>query len=183
MIQVSRTAACAGLLAGLIGAATATEAGLAATPTVELTSSGGGVYDYTFVGVDGIDTRFLNGQTITLSGLSGVTGASVSGEAAMFFSSSSFTSTSAVFTQTCCGTAGFGDVPIDGFEVSSSVLTTGAVAYTMVTENPGILAGTVEGPVAAAAPEPSTWAMMLLGFAGLGYVGTRKMRRAAVTSA
>jgi hypothetical protein len=182
MIQVSRTAACAGLLAGLIGAATATEAGLAATPTIELTSSGGGVYDYTFVGVDGIETRFLNGQTITLSGLSGVTGASVSGEAVMFFSAS-FTSTSAVFTLTCCGSSGFGDVSVDGFEVSSSVLTTGPVDYTMVTDNPGILAGTIEGPVAASAPEPSTWAMMLLGFAGLGYVGTRKMSRAADTSA
>jgi PEP-CTERM motif len=27
-------------------------------------------------------------------------------------------------------------------------------------------------------PEPSTWAMMLLGFAGLGFVGYRRMRRA-----
>ena len=31
------------------------------------------------------------------------------------------------------------------------------------------------------APEPSTWAMMLLGFAGLGYAGYRRapLRRAA----
>jgi PEP-CTERM motif len=27
-------------------------------------------------------------------------------------------------------------------------------------------------------PEPSTWAMMLLGFAGLGYAGFRKARSA-----
>ena len=29
-----------------------------------------------------------------------------------------------------------------------------------------------------AVPEPSTWAMMLLGFAGLGYAGFRKARSA-----
>ena len=34
--------------------------------------------------------------------------------------------------------------------------------------------------VSGAIPEPSTWAMMLLGFAGLGYVGYRKARQAAV---
>jgi hypothetical protein len=28
-----------------------------------------------------------------------------------------------------------------------------------------------------AVPEPSTWAMMLLGFAGLGFVGYRQTRR------
>jgi hypothetical protein len=32
-----------------------------------------------------------------------------------------------------------------------------------------------------AAPEPSTWAMMFLGFAGLGYAGYRASRRAVVT--
>ena len=29
----------------------------------------------------------------------------------------------------------------------------------------------------ASAPEPSTWAMMLVGFAGLGYAGYRRARR------
>jgi PEP-CTERM motif len=32
-------------------------------------------------------------------------------------------------------------------------------------------------------PEPRTWAMMLLGFAGLGYAGYRRTRRATVTIA
>jgi hypothetical protein len=27
----------------------------------------------------------------------------------------------------------------------------------------------------AAVPEPSTWAMMMLGFAGLGYAGSRRV--------
>ncbi|RBP08575.1 putative secreted protein with PEP-CTERM sorting signal [Roseiarcus fermentans] len=35
---------------------------------------------------------------------------------------------------------------------------------------------TLEGTVAAAAPEPSTWAMLGLGFAGLGLAGRRRMR-------
>jgi PEP-CTERM motif len=30
--------------------------------------------------------------------------------------------------------------------------------------------------VGSAVPEPSTWAMLLLGFAGLGYAGYRKTR-------
>jgi PEP-CTERM motif len=37
--------------------------------------------------------------------------------------------------------------------------------------------------VPGAVPEPSTWAMMLLGFAGLGYAGYRKAQQAAVASA
>jgi hypothetical protein len=32
-----------------------------------------------------------------------------------------------------------------------------------------------DGPVAAV-PEPSTWAMLLLGFAGIGYAGLRRSR-------
>ena len=31
--------------------------------------------------------------------------------------------------------------------------------------------------VAGSVPEPATWAMMLLGFAGLGFVGYRASRR------
>jgi PEP-CTERM motif len=37
----------------------------------------------------------------------------------------------------------------------------------------------VAGGVTATVPEPSTWAMMLLGFAGLGFAGYRKSRKAA----
>jgi hypothetical protein len=35
---------------------------------------------------------------------------------------------------------------------------------------------------AGAVPEASTWAMMVAGFAGLGYAGYRKARQAAVAS-
>jgi hypothetical protein len=38
------------------------------------------------------------------------------------------------------------------------------------------IVGVPVGPAATAAPEPATWAMMLLGFAGLGFVGYRKAK-------
>ena len=34
-----------------------------------------------------------------------------------------------------------------------------------------------------AAPEPSTWAMMVIGFAGLGFAGYRKSRKAVAVAA
>jgi hypothetical protein len=37
----------------------------------------------------------------------------------------------------------------------------------------------VDPPVGAAVPEPSTWAMMALGFAGLAFVGYRRSRKGA----
>jgi hypothetical protein len=37
--------------------------------------------------------------------------------------------------------------------------------------------------VSGAIPEPTTWAMMLLGFAGIGYAGYRKAKRATVAGA
>jgi hypothetical protein len=37
--------------------------------------------------------------------------------------------------------------------------------------------------VAASTPEPSTWAMMVLGFAGLGFAGYRASRKAAAIAA
>jgi MYXO-CTERM domain-containing protein len=36
--------------------------------------------------------------------------------------------------------------------------------------------------VSAAAPELSTWAMMLLGFAGIGFLAWRRSRKAAVAA-
>jgi hypothetical protein len=52
---------------------------------------------------------------------------------------------------------------------------------TFVIDEPGYSAYTIEGvpagPAAAATPEPATWAMMLIGFAGLGYAGHRRATR------
>jgi PEP-CTERM motif len=45
------------------------------------------------------------------------------------------------------------------------------------------ITGVPVGPAAAAAPEPATWAMMLLGFAGLGYAKYRKAKGDALLAA
>ena len=37
--------------------------------------------------------------------------------------------------------------------------------------------------VTASTPEPSTWAMMVLGFAGLGFAGYRKSRKTVAIAA
>jgi hypothetical protein len=37
--------------------------------------------------------------------------------------------------------------------------------------------------VASVVPEPSTWAMMLMGFAGLGFAGYRRARRVGTLAA
>jgi hypothetical protein len=66
-----------------------------------------------------------------------------------------------------------------------------SLSFTDVSPNAAIVAGTlrsfnsdVSGSFSSAVPEPSTWAMMLLGFAGLGYVGFRKARaRSAISIA
>ncbi len=42
----------------------------------------------------------------------------------------------------------------------------------------GPVAGLRYGGVAFAAPEASTWAMMAIGFAGLGYAASRRTRKA-----
>jgi hypothetical protein len=68
--------------------------------SITLTSSSNGVYDYGLTVTNLLDV-FDKGQTISLSGLSGVTGASVAGVlAADGFKVSSFTSTSVVYAET-----------------------------------------------------------------------------------
>ena len=66
-----------------------------------------------------------------------------------------------------------------------------SLSFTDVNPPAGITLGTlrgfssdVSGDFSSTVPEPSTWAMMLLGFAGLGYVGFRKARaRSAISIA
>jgi hypothetical protein len=61
-----------------------------------------------------------------------------------------------------------------GGTITGSVVTTSDLGVALFVINPG---GSI-----TAVPEPSTWAMMLLGFAGLGYAGWRGTRRTAAGS-
>jgi len=65
-----------------------------------------------------------------------------------------------------------------------------SLSFTDVSPNAAIVLGTlrsfnsdVSGNFSSSVPEPSTWAMMLLGFVGLGYAGYRRAKtpRAALT--
>jgi hypothetical protein len=48
------------------------------------------------------------------------------------------------------------------------------INFQAVTGN--VLVSSISGTI----PEPSTWAMMLLGFAGLGYMGFKRTRKVRV---
>jgi hypothetical protein len=132
------------------------------------------------------------GQTVTISGLSGVTGASVGGVLASAFTVESFTPTSATFQmdETGCTGAQAGrpcEITVTGnstgdFIVDSTVDTLGMVDWSAQTENQGALSGTVEGPVGSVpAPEPSSLGLILLGI-GLVFV-LRKRAAGALTPA
>lgn len=122
---------------------------------------------------------FRLGQTVTLSGLSGVTGASVGGALASAFTVEGFTPTSVTFQMdlTDCSQSGAGagrpcEISVSGlitgdFDVDSTVNTGGTIDWSAQTFNPGALSGTAEGPVGSVpAPEPSSLLLLLAG-AGL----------------
>jgi hypothetical protein len=97
-------------------------------------------------------------------------------------------------------TAGFEDTSVDDIlDVDNASFATYALTTSIgplpgsSTINVGSSYGTTGGAftltsaedatfTAAVVPEPSTWAMMLIGFAGLGYAGYRRARAAHATS-
>jgi hypothetical protein len=178
MTFLSRAGYCA-LVAGVVGVL---GSGPSSAAGVALDSASGGVYKYDII--LGSNEDFFYGS-IVLSGLSGVTDASVADTIAMYSGTGAvFTTTTATFTinQSILNMGASG--PMGTMIVDSTVLTEGTVDY-VIHSNGSDVTGTVWGPVAGnpnGAPEPSTWAMMGLGFAGLGFFGYRKARSARITA-
>ena len=63
-----------------------------------------------------------------------------------------------------------------GFDEVSHSLPTGFDFINFQAVSGNVLVSSISGTI----PEPSTWAMMLLGFVGLGYVGFRRTRKVRV---
>ncbi|CUT11391.1 hypothetical protein BF49_2471 [Bradyrhizobium sp.] len=70
------------------------------------------------------------------------------------------------------------------YEYHSFLFTTtgGSETLSFFSNNEGAYGGVVGGVTISAVPEPSTWAMMLLGFAGIGFVTYRRRASAVLTS-
>lgn len=148
--------------------------------SIVLTSPAPGVYGYGIEldpGSPGV--MAVTGDSLTLTGLFGVTGASAAPNLGF---TTTFTSTSATFTETG-GLASTGNNPgstpiilPDFFFVDSADTTIGNISYVATTSNQGILSGTAQGPVTppSAVPEPSSLILAGSGLLGLAGVARRK---------
>lgn len=65
------------------------------------------------------------------------------------------------------------------YEYHSIIFTTagGLETLSFLSQDEGSYGGVVGGVTISAVPEPSTWAMMILGFVGLGFLGYRKSQK------
>lgn len=144
--------------------------------SVNLVSSTGGVYTYNVLVSNVGSVAFTAGDTLTLTGLAGVTGASSFHPSEV---SVSLTLTTASAEDTGFGQGANAPVPggiasvtvTDFLTVDSTSLTIGTIDWEL--SGPGFstpLTGTTEGPIAVstAAPEPGTISLLLSGLWAFG---------------
>lgn|SRR5262245_52756835 len=143
------------------------------TFSISLISSGSGLYDYAITVQPGSTAIFNKFETISFTGLSGVTGASVGGVlgVASAFTVQSFTSSSVTFVQSEVGVVSIGITV--GDLVIDSTAPLGTVGWSG-TSNGQLNSGTVSGPVSSATPEPSSLLLLAGGLTGL--FGLRRKR-------
>lgn len=133
--------------------------------SIRLISQNSGHYAYAIQLDPNHGVVFTVGDQVTLSGVSGVTGAVLlSGLAPLFekpivgpTSVTTVDVTPIVFDPVLTG------VTIPAFSITSLVLTIGPVEYQIQTRNEGMLSGVVQGPVAV--PEPGGLVVVLIGIA------------------
>ena len=77
---------------------------------------------------------------------------------------------------------GVSEFDVTGIDVANGLSPTDPTAFVtaLTFEGTGNFTGTMT-PITVSVPEPSTWGLMLLGFAGVGFVGYRRARKARAT--
>ena len=141
------------------------------------------------VGQDGIFTQtasfnFDSSDNSTASPPGGITGSDPGSNGIGGCSSTAATQASLGITAYCPGRE-----PIVSFDENGTLVTLSDTGHIIDTGNYDFINGSTDGNESikwnligseatrgGTIPEPSTWAMMLLGFAGLGYAGYRKTR-------
>ncbi len=160
------------LIAGLIGCAALPESASASIVdyTVTLTDTTGlsGTGDLKF------DTSFLlNGNAVLTPTGGGVTNLVIDIGTSVFDLTNSFT-----FVTIQLGKP----ISITDLSTNPAFLITGGNGYTYQASNGEFGTGTVSFAIASAIPEPSTWAMMILGFCGLGFIAYRRKQNGSALS-
>ena len=160
MLKITRMAALCALFSTI----------LVASPLIVLdpNSPGNGVFWYDLAVPDAAGATFNNGDTITFSGLSGVTSASAVEEVSTDFGANvSVTPTQVIFTADVAPFFPSDTFPFDQgapysyFEIDPPASTEGTIDWSIQTAN-GTFSGTVLGPVAPT-PVPEPNALMGLG--------------------
>lgn len=134
----------------------------------DASESSAGVYVYD-LNTASADLPFVKGDTVTFTGLVGVTGASTPFTGIF---TTSYTTDSVTFTATRQDTILEDPNPFDDIFTIDSTAALGAITYTSDVVVSPALSGSVEGPATlpAATPEPSSIALLssgLLGIAGV----------------